>query len=78
MARLLLPSRCHHPPLPPRHPARPPAGRTVAPLADLQAWQVERLTLCAVGDLDLYRAAFTHKSALPTELRVEKVGVPVV
>lgn len=48
------------------------------PLADLQAWQVERLTGCRVRDLSLYRAAFTHKSALPPELRVEQVGGKVL
>ncbi|PRW59825.1 ribonuclease III [Chlorella sorokiniana] len=45
-------------------------GHSVDPLADLQAWQVERLTGCHVRDLSLYRAALTHKSALPPELRV--------
>lgn len=50
------------------------AGHSVDPLADLQAWQVERLTGSRVRDLSLYRAALTHKSALPAELRVTKVG----
>jgi hypothetical protein len=50
----------------------PAAGQT--PLADLQRWRVERLTLCAVRDLQLYRAAFTHKSALALHLRLHKVG----
>lgn len=60
------------PPLP-----RPPwhAGRTSAPLADLPAWRVEQLTLAGVRDLGLYRAAFTHKSALALEERTEKVGM---
>jgi hypothetical protein len=48
-------------------------GWTTAPLADLQAWQVERLVQCRVRDLDLYRTALTHKSALPPELRLAKV-----
>lgn len=52
----------------------PRAGRTSAPLADLAGWRVEQLTLSAVRDLDLYRAALTHKSALPTEERTQKVG----
>ncbi|KAL4458723.1 hypothetical protein ABPG75_013588 [Micractinium tetrahymenae] len=47
-------------------------GRTSAPLADLPAWRVEQLTLAGVRDLGLYRAAFTHKSALPPEERTEK------
>lgn len=47
-------------------------GRTSAPLADLPAWRVEQLTLTGVRDLGLYRAAFTHKSALPPEERTEK------
>ncbi|KAL4426701.1 hypothetical protein ABPG77_004757 [Micractinium sp. CCAP 211/92] len=47
-------------------------GRTSAPLADLPAWRVEQLTLAGVRDLGLYRAAFTHKSALALEERTEK------
>lgn len=47
-------------------------GRTSAPLADLTGWRVEQLTLSAVRDLGLYRAALTHKSALPTEERTQK------
>lgn len=35
---------------------------------------MEQLTLTGVRDLGLYRAAFTHKSALPPEERTEKVG----
>lgn len=52
----------------------PLAGQTAEPLADLQAWQVEQLTRTGVKDLSLYRAAFTHKTALPLDLRVAKVG----
>lgn len=48
----------------------PCAGQTATPLADLQAWQVERLTLTRVRDMRLYRAALTHTSALPEHLRV--------
>lgn len=57
---------------------RAPAGHSMDPLADLQAWQVERLTGCRVRDLSLYRAAFTHKSALPPELRVAQVSGKVL
>ena len=63
------------PPLPPAHlRASPPAGRAAAPLVDLERWRVERLTLCPVGSLDLYRTAFTHKSALLPEERLQKVA----
>ncbi|PSC71009.1 ribonuclease III [Micractinium conductrix] len=47
-------------------------GRAAAPLVDLERWRVERLTLCPVGSLDLYRTAFTHKSALLPEERLQK------
>ena len=55
-------------------PAHPRAGQTAATLADLPAWRVEALTGCGVRDMGLYRTALTHKSALPLELRLEKVG----
>jgi hypothetical protein len=49
-----------------------------APLLDLPAWRLERLTLCGVRDVNLYRTALTHRLALPQELRLEKVGCPAV
>ena len=46
-----------------------PCGLSAAPLADLQAWQVEGLTGARVRDLSLYRSALTHPTALPAEVR---------
>lgn len=50
------------------------AGVTETPLADLPRWRIEALTRQPARDLQLYRTALTHKSALPPELRLEKVG----
>ena len=54
--------------------AKPEPSAAQGPLADLQRWQIECLTQVRVQDIGLYRSAFTHKSALPIDQRVEKVG----
>ena len=61
------------------------AGRSPAPLADLQRHQVEDLIGCGVRNMELYRAALSSKSAVePDQIiarsfdRLEFLGDAVV
>ncbi|KAG7669751.1 putative Ribonuclease 3 [Nannochloris sp. 'desiccata'] len=46
-------------------------GRCAAPrtLLDVPAWKLEQLVGCGIGNVNLYRSALTHPTALPPESR---------
>jgi ribonuclease-3 len=41
----------------------------LAPLSDVPAWKIEQLVGCGIGNVNLYRSALTHSTALPPEAR---------